>query len=584
MTEKPQQKTAMPDHIENLDRTYADIDVVELTHQNPYREVNFIGTYIAALLACSANFSGFIMPVTALGLIEAELGASPNAVWISLGWVLLSGVSFVLLGRLSDIFGRRWFFTGSTLLSLVGAIIGATAQNINVLIAASVFLGMGSAGQISFNYSVGELVPIRHRFAANGIIYFFSLPFSGLGPYIARLLIVQSSAGWRGIYYLVCGLDAAAAILWLLFYHPPDFQHLHRDRTLSDELKELDLGGIILYVAGFFLFLLGLAWGGSVYPWTSAYVLAPLIIGFAVLVAFVLYESLMDLRRPLIPMHLFRQLDFVLMNVLSAVGGVVYYGANTLFPYMVGSLYTSDPIKGGLVASCIGAGVCAGQTIGSWIAVPGGHMKLKLIVISSGLCAFVAALSGATDSQAIGSALAVCAGLMVGLLEVIVSTIVTIVIADQSEIGAAAGVFGSIRSLAGVLATAIYLSVLMNKLKEFTASDVVPAVVQAGVPSASIPGFLAALAQGDIAALQSVPGVTTQAIEVGVATLREAYAKTFKIVWLGTLAFGLLAVAASCFTKDLDEKLSHDVVRRLGINKNIEDAEKLGDEKEVRSE
>jgi hypothetical protein len=42
---------------------------------------------------------------------------------------------------------------------------------------------------------------------------------------------------------------------------------------------------------------------------------------------------------------------------------------------------------------------------------------------------------------------------MVGVLEVFVSTAVTIVIDDQSEIGLAAGVFGSIRAAAGVLAS-----------------------------------------------------------------------------------------------------------------------------------
>ena len=51
----------------------------------------------------------------------------------------------------------------------------------------------------------------------------------------------------------------------------------------------MDWGGITLFIAGVFLFLLGLAWGGNVHPWTSSYVLAPLIIGFFTFVGFVLY-------------------------------------------------------------------------------------------------------------------------------------------------------------------------------------------------------------------------------------------------------------------------------------------------------
>jgi hypothetical protein len=37
----------------------------------------------------------------------------------------------------------------------------------------------------------------------------------------------------------------------------------------------------------------------------------------------------MPLERPLIPMHLFANKDFVVVNILSAVGGVVYYSANS---------------------------------------------------------------------------------------------------------------------------------------------------------------------------------------------------------------------------------------------------------------
>jgi MFS family permease len=291
MDEKAAHASAKPEHIEELERTHTNIDVIETTQQNPYGEINFIGTYIAVTLACCASFAGFIMPVTSLQVIEAELGVSPNAVWIALAWILLSAVSFILLGRLSDIFGRRWFFTGCTVSALIGSIIGATANKTEVLIAASVFLGLGSAGQLSFNYSLGELVPMRHRFAVNGFIFLATLPFSGLGPYLARLMIFNTSSGFRSIYYLAIGLNGASTICWLIFYHPPSFNKLHRNRTISDELKELDIGGIFLYISGFFLFLLGLAWGGSVHPWSSAYVLAPLLIGLATMGVFVAYGT-----------------------------------------------------------------------------------------------------------------------------------------------------------------------------------------------------------------------------------------------------------------------------------------------------
>lgn len=181
--------TSIPEHIEQLDRTHTNKDVIHTTQGSPYREVNFIGTYLAILLGCNAAFAGFLMPITSLALIEAELGVSPNAVWVALAWILLSAISFVLLGRLSDIFGRRWFWTGSAISALIGSIIGATAKNTDTLIAASVFLGAASAAQLSFNICLGELVPLRHRFTANGVIF---------------LSVVSQSHAWSIILMSTC--------------------------------------------------------------------------------------------------------------------------------------------------------------------------------------------------------------------------------------------------------------------------------------------------------------------------------------------------------------------------------------------
>lgn len=263
--------------------------MVHTTQEWPYSDPKFIGTYFAGVLSTVGSFATYIMPVTALRIIDAMIGPSPNVTWVALAWTLLSAVSFTLIGRLSDIFGRRWFFVGSSASALIGSIIGATANYTDTLIAASVFLGFASAGQLSVNYTVGELVPIRHRFAVNGFIYLCTLPTAVLGPYISRLLIENTAGSWRGIYYLGIGIHGASTLLWLLFYFPPEFEHLHRNRTRMSELRDMDFGGIFLFLAGSVLFVLGLSWGGQLYPWESAKVLATLIIGFFILVGFVLY-------------------------------------------------------------------------------------------------------------------------------------------------------------------------------------------------------------------------------------------------------------------------------------------------------
>lgn len=121
---------------------------------------------------------------------------------MALSWTLCVAIGYTLVGRLSDIFGRRWFFIGCSTLATIGCIIAATAKDINTLIGANVFIGFAAAGQLSLNYVLGELVPVRHRFITSGIVFALTCPIAGMGPYFSRLFIVNTSAGWRWDYYL----------------------------------------------------------------------------------------------------------------------------------------------------------------------------------------------------------------------------------------------------------------------------------------------------------------------------------------------------------------------------------------------
>lgn len=62
-------------HDEALARTMTAMDVIELTTESPYREINFWGTITALCLGACAAFSSFSMPATALSLINDSLGS-----------------------------------------------------------------------------------------------------------------------------------------------------------------------------------------------------------------------------------------------------------------------------------------------------------------------------------------------------------------------------------------------------------------------------------------------------------------------------------------------------------------------------
>lgn len=90
-----------------------------------------------------------------------------------------------MVGQLSDIFGRRWFFIIGSAIALIGSIIGATAQSVNQLIASQVFIGIAVAFQQSFFWVVAEIVPMKYRYIANGYCYLMTTPTSPLAARVA---------------------------------------------------------------------------------------------------------------------------------------------------------------------------------------------------------------------------------------------------------------------------------------------------------------------------------------------------------------------------------------------------------------
>ena len=204
-----------------------------------------------------SNYAGYIMTFNLLSIINQDLGPDPNYVWIATGYTLAGTTAAMLWGRLSDVFGRRWFFIGGNGLALLGSILGAAAPNIVTLIFAQVFIGLALPSQLSFSIGLAELIPNKWRGYNNALLFFMAVPFSTFGPIIARNFVQNTSRTWRWSYYINLIISGLAIILAVAFYHPPVFEQLHTRASKRKVMKELDYLGILLFVAGLVLFLLG---------------------------------------------------------------------------------------------------------------------------------------------------------------------------------------------------------------------------------------------------------------------------------------------------------------------------------------
>lgn len=192
------------------------------------------------------------------------------------------------VGSLSDLFGRRALALWSTVILMVGVIVCATAQDMNVFIGGQVLNGV-AAGilELTALAVAGEISPTKKRGLYVGGIVCTILPYC---PSVLYAQLVTTHGSWRWIGLWIGAWAFVGFVLTFVFYWPPD--RVNSSGLSRKELaKRIDYVGALLSAGGLTLFLAGLTWGGNSYPWTSKHTLVPLILGAALCIAFVVWEA-----------------------------------------------------------------------------------------------------------------------------------------------------------------------------------------------------------------------------------------------------------------------------------------------------
>jgi hypothetical protein len=169
------------------------------------------------------------------------------------------------------------------------------------------------------------------------------------------------------IYYLLVGLNAMSTLLFILFYFPPTFGMKHDAARKWEFVKNFDYLGMLIATAGLLLLIMGLSWGGVLYPWKSAHVISTLVIGTVTLIGFFFYEAYVDLKEPFLPMSIFKNRGYNVTLILWGTGSALYYANAILWPSMCGSLYNPGHnwVRNGFLSSIPGSAIVIGEMAGA---------------------------------------------------------------------------------------------------------------------------------------------------------------------------------------------------------------------------
>ncbi|MGO2140032.1 MAG: MFS transporter [Leucobacter sp.] len=414
--------------------------------------------------------------VPALPTFMVEFGIDASlAGWILTSYLLCGAVAAPILGSLGDRYGHRRILLATLGAFVAGGVLAALAPTLPVLLVGRVLQGASTA-----TFPLALAIVRRHtegqaQRSATGWLS----GTMGLGAGAALVVggVIVESLSWHWLFVTGAAMGILSIALAVIFV--PASQRGQAART--------DWPGTVLLTVGLLALLLAISQGGS-WGWGSASVLGLVALALAALTALVLVERRTE--APLIDVRTLARPALAITNGLTLFLGFIPY----LFYVGLPVLLQADPAAG------FGQGFTVTQTgiallPGAILVFLGGRFAPWLIGRTSSKFTALIAL-GVMGIGSLGVALAPqsltvivvffsLVGLGNGIGFAVVSDLVAS-IAPRTEIAAALGVNGVLRTVGSALGAPISTTVLTSvsvaasgasTLGSFTALFVIGAVV-----------------------------------------------------------------------------------------------------------
>jgi EmrB/QacA subfamily drug resistance transporter len=272
---------------------------------------------------------------TAVPTIARDLGDVSLISWIISAYLLTSTCITPIIGKLSDLYGRRWTLIACLALFMIGSAACALAEAMIPLIIARAVQGVGGGGLVTLGQAViADIVTPRERARYSAQFSTIYASASVLGPTLGGVL--TEYWGWPWIFWINLPLGAVALLIAYraLRKLPP------RQRGLS-----IDYAGILTLSTATVALLMVLSLGGKKLPWTSPTTIGLLAVTVILTVAFARIQ--VQASEPILPPRFLgnRVLRPLLSSSFIVVG--VYLTINVLAPvYFQVALGTSVTTAG----------------------------------------------------------------------------------------------------------------------------------------------------------------------------------------------------------------------------------------------
>jgi MFS family permease len=289
--------------------------------------------------------------------------------WLISTYYLASAIGQPVMGKFSDLFGRKRIFLLGLLLVTLSSCLAPFSPSFGWLIGFRVIQAIGSSALYPAGMGIIRSQITSNQARALSILSVFSGTSAALGPSLGGFLIHYGD--WPLIFLFNFPFIAASFVLaWKLF---------PRDTKGTGQVSDMDWTGVLLFSSTIFLWLsFFLSFNQGVNFWLMA---------AGLLCTFVFYRFELRRAKPFIDIVFLRRnrnvtliyLQFILINI-------VFYSIMFGMPSYLQRVQMLDAQETGLVMlSVAGCGVFITPFIGRWIDKSGSKPALLL-----GASAFIA--------------------------------------------------------------------------------------------------------------------------------------------------------------------------------------------------
>jgi len=305
---------------------------------------------------------------TALPQIIADLKGFEHYTWVATAYLLTSTAMMPIVGRLTDMYGRKWFYIAGIIIFLLGSALCGLSQNMTQLILFRGFQGIGAGVMIANAFIViGDLFPPSERGKYQGLI----MAVFGLSSIIGPLLggFITDHISWKWIFYVNLPLGIPVIAAFIRYF--PSIQPVR----VKHQLDYLGMAALVLSVVPL---IVGLSWVG-VYDWGSPHVIGSLAAAAVMVVVFLAVES--RAAEPIIPLSMFRN-RVVSVAMAARFGiGMGMFGVIIFIPLFFQFVMGQSATNSGIILMPMMLGMVLASTLsGQIVSRFGGHYRILAIM------------------------------------------------------------------------------------------------------------------------------------------------------------------------------------------------------------